>query len=287
MAPPGGLGHGNPVSPSLPAALVLSLVTGLLPIPLVVPAAPVAPAPVAAAPVAAAPGGPRGQAPGERYGWPLPGSPTVVHDFEPPPHPFGRGHRGVDLAGVPGMPVLAAAAGTVVFAGPVAGRPVVSVHHDGRLRTTYEPVVPIVSPGDRVLAGQRIGTLQAGHPGCEAAACLHWGLLRGDDYLDPLTLLAPGPLRLLPWQGAAVAASDVALEAACATKATVPPKRWTAQHAMRRRSPSRQAGRPDQPAMTSWSLERSRRTARVCNWQTRDSVTPSTRPISARVRFSK
>jgi murein DD-endopeptidase MepM/ murein hydrolase activator NlpD len=59
----------------------------------------------------------------------------------------------------------------------------------------------VVSPGDRVTAGQRIGTLQAGHPGCAATACLHWGLLRGDEYLDPLQLASPGPLRLLPWNG--------------------------------------------------------------------------------------
>ncbi len=38
---------------------------------------------------------------------------------------------------------------------------------------------------------------------------------------------------------------------------------------------------------TSVSLPRNRNTALVCNWQTRDSVTPSTLPISASVRFSK
>jgi murein DD-endopeptidase MepM/ murein hydrolase activator NlpD len=124
-----------------------------------------------------------------------------VRGFDPPPHRYGRGHRGIDLAGVPGLPVLAAASATVVFAGPVAGRPVVSIQHGGGLRTTYEPVLAVVSAGDVVAAGQRIGTLAAGHPGCGMAACLHWGLRRGDEYLDPLQLLAPGPLRLLPWNG--------------------------------------------------------------------------------------
>jgi murein DD-endopeptidase MepM/ murein hydrolase activator NlpD len=135
------------------------------------------------------------------YTWPLPGFPTVVRDFDPPPHPFGRGHRGVDLAAVAGGAVLAAGAGTVVFAGPLAGRGVVSIDHAGGLRTTYEPVLAFVTAGDLVGRGQQIGTLEPGHPGCAAAACLHWGLRRGKDYLDPVQLLAPGPLRLMPWEG--------------------------------------------------------------------------------------
>ena len=108
------------------------------------------------------------------------------------------GHRGVDLAAPPSSIVTAAGPGTVVFAGPVAGRGVVSVAHSGGLRTTYEPVAATVHIGDHVLAGDPLGTLQPGHPGCPAAACLHWGLRQGDTYLDPLSLLGPGRVRLLP-----------------------------------------------------------------------------------------
>ncbi len=50
---------------------------------------------------------------------------------------------------------------------------------------------------------------------------------------------------------------------------------------------SRWNPRAPQTSATSRSFARRRRTARVCSWQTRDSVTPRTRPISARVRFSK
>ena len=88
----------------------------------------------------------------------------------------------------------------VVFAGPLAGRGVVSVDHPGGLRTTYEPVRAVVTPGQRVLRGQQIGLLESGHAGCAAAACLHWGLRRGQDYLDPLRLLS-GRVRLLPLGG--------------------------------------------------------------------------------------
>ncbi|MGH4019642.1 MAG: M23 family metallopeptidase [Pseudonocardiaceae bacterium] len=160
-------------------------------------------APTAAASNWSAPGPDEGGAV-PAFGWPLPGFPAVVRDFDPPAHRYGPGHRGVDLAGVHGLPVLAAGAGTVVYAGPLAGRGVVSIDHPGGLRTTYEPVLAAVSAGELVARGQRIGTLEAGHPGCTAPACLHWGLRRGIDYLDPLRLLAPGRLRLLPWQGAAV-----------------------------------------------------------------------------------
>jgi len=96
--------------------------------------------------------------------------------------------------------VLAAGAGTVVFAGQVAGRGVVSVDHPGGLRTTYEPVSPTVAAGDLVAKGQQIATLAPGHPDCTAVACLHWGARRGADYLDPLRLLGLGRVRLLPWE---------------------------------------------------------------------------------------
>ena len=139
------------------------------------------------------------------FGWPLSGSPAVVRAFKAPALPYGPGHRGVDLAAVPGAPVLAAGAGTVAFAGTVAGRGVVSVDHSGGLRTTYEPVSPTVSAGDHVARGEQIGTVLPGHASCTAAACLHWGVLRGPahgrEYLDPLRLLAMARVRLLPVDG--------------------------------------------------------------------------------------
>ncbi len=57
-----------------------------------------------------------------------------------------------------------------------------------------------VSAGERVYGGQVIGTVTAGHPGCPVEACLHWGVRRGSDYLDPLRLVVPNAaLRLKPW----------------------------------------------------------------------------------------
>ncbi|HEY9475723.1 MAG TPA: M23 family metallopeptidase [Mycobacteriales bacterium] len=122
----------------------------------------------------------------------------MTRGFDPPDTPYGPGHRGVDLAAAPGTPVLAAGPGVVGYVGVLAGRGVVTVVHAAGLRTTYEPVHPVVRHGRHVLAGTVVGTLEAGHVGCPAPACLHWGLLRGRTYLDPLSLLRRGPVRLLP-----------------------------------------------------------------------------------------
>ena len=126
----------------------------------------------------------------------LPLTGPVVRGFDPPDQPWLPGHRGVDLLGTVGADIVAAMAGRVVFAGTVAGRGVVVVSH-GTLRTTYLPVRAVVRVGQQVGTGEVIGRLQAGH-GCPGGSCLHWGLKRGDTYLDPLSLLDAGPIRLLP-----------------------------------------------------------------------------------------
>jgi len=136
------------------------------------------------------------------YRWPLDGSPRVTRPFQPPPKPWLPGHRGVDLGASPGDPVRSAGPGVVAFAGVVAGRPVVSVDHPGGLRTTYEPVSPLVRAGQAVAAGTVLGTLLVGHAGCPVDACLHWGLRQGDAYLDPLALLGLAQVRLLPLSSA-------------------------------------------------------------------------------------
>ena len=127
----------------------------------------------------------------------------------------------MDLAAPPGTEVRAAAPGRVSFAGRVAGRGVLSVTLTGTgeppLRTTYEPVRPLLPEGAEVSAGQVVATMEAAPSHC-APGCLHWGLLRGREYLDPLSLLPPWllrrpPSRLLPVFGVpaleSTAAADV------------------------------------------------------------------------------
>jgi murein DD-endopeptidase MepM/ murein hydrolase activator NlpD len=141
----------------------------------------------------------------DRLEWPLRPPPAVARAFDAPPQDWHPGHRGVDLAGTAGQPVYAAGAATVVFAGLLAGRPVVSLAHPGGLHTSYEPVRAAVRVGQHVTAVTVIGALVAGHPGCGGAACLHWGAMwgpaSGAHYVDPLGLLKSTPIRLKPLRG--------------------------------------------------------------------------------------
>ena len=142
--------------------------------------------------------------------WPLLPEPEVVAGFDPPDSPWGAGHRGVDLLGAVGQPVRSALPGRVTFAGLLAGRGVVVVDH-GPTRTTYEPVDATVRVGDPVAAGDRIGRLAFAGTHCLPRACLHWGWIRGETYLDPLRLVGAGPVRLLPlWRDAPVGSSALA-----------------------------------------------------------------------------
>ncbi|WP_081795490.1 M23 family metallopeptidase [Nocardioides sp. URHA0020] len=138
--------------------------------------------------------------------WPLVPEPVVERGFDPPDDPWAAGHRGVDLLGAVGQPVRAALPGRVSWVGVLAGRGVVVVDH-GRTRTTYEPVEAGVGLGTVVVAGAPLGTLAIAGSHCLPRACLHWGWLEGETYLDPLRLVGAGPVRLLPlWQvGAAPA----------------------------------------------------------------------------------
>lgn len=105
----------------------------------------------------------------------------VVDPFRPPESDYAAGNRGVDFEVAPGEPVRAAAAGEVVFAGPVGGAVHVVVIHDDGLRTSLSFLASThVRRGERVAAGEVVGV--AGGP-------LHFGVRAGDVYLDPLELL--------------------------------------------------------------------------------------------------
>ncbi|WP_456826609.1 murein hydrolase activator EnvC family protein [Cellulomonas sp. P5_E12] len=138
-------------------------------------------------------------APAGTYRLPLAGPADVARGFEPPPQPWAAGHRGVDLRTAAGAQAVSPVAGTVTYAGAVAGRGVVTVTDaDGR-RSSVEPVLAAVRAGDVVGAGQLVGVVMADGSHCAPRTCLHWGVRVGDDYVDPLTLLpGAGPVVLLP-----------------------------------------------------------------------------------------
>lgn len=130
--------------------------------------------------------------------WPWPvDSRDVARQFEPPPEPWAAGHRGVDIRAEQGAVVTAVANGQVHFAGTIVDRGVVSVAHaDGATITSYEPVTPLVSKGDDVIAGQPIAVVHGIHAGC--GSCLHFGVRVGGEYRDPMLWLRLERPVLLP-----------------------------------------------------------------------------------------
>lgn len=128
--------------------------------------------------------------------WPTGRPVAVPRRFDPPAQKWLPGHRGIDLRVTPGETVYAATDATVLYAGELAGRPVVSLEDSGGRRYTYEPVEPSVSKGEEVSRGDPIGIALGGHyPGDNR---LHFGVKDGPEgYVDPLKLLG-GRIRLWP-----------------------------------------------------------------------------------------
>lgn len=140
------------------------------------------------------------------WSWPLAGpdrsGPAVLRRFAVLPSPWLPGHRGVDLAAAVGQPVLAPADGVVVFAGTVVDRGVLTLQHASGLRTSYEPIGSPLPVGTSVVRGGQAAVVGSGRDHCPAATCLHWGLRRGETYLDPLLLVRTRPpMVLLPLGG--------------------------------------------------------------------------------------
>ncbi|PJI94427.1 M23 family metallopeptidase [Luteimicrobium subarcticum] len=127
----------------------------------------------------------------------------LVHPFVAPAERWSAGHRGVDLGASVGALVRAPTAGVVTFRGTVAGRGVLTVLGDDGLRSSFEPVRDGVAAGTRVAPGDVVARLApaatsptVGH--CAPDACLHWGVRRGETYVDPWPLVTGGPIVLLP-----------------------------------------------------------------------------------------
>lgn len=116
---------------------------------------------------------------------------AVVDPFRLPLGHYGPGNRGLEYRTVPGTPVRSIGDGTVVFAGLVAGRRVVSIDHPDGLRSSLVGLAVIsVRAGRRVARGDVVGS---------AGPTLHLGVRRDGRYLDPATLFTRrGPARLVP-----------------------------------------------------------------------------------------
>jgi murein DD-endopeptidase MepM/ murein hydrolase activator NlpD len=123
------------------------------------------------------------------WSWPVVG--PVIRAFDPPASPYGAGHRGIDIAAIPGSIVRSPAAGTVAFAGSIGADLYVSIDHGGGLRTTYSWVSALlVDKGESVIAGQPVALSGYGHPGSSTPS-LHFGVTLNGAYVDPLGYLLP------------------------------------------------------------------------------------------------
>ncbi|TSD45897.1 M23 family metallopeptidase [Rhodococcus sp. KBS0724] len=98
---------------------------------------------------------------------------------------WGAHHGGLDIAAPIGTPVLAAAAGQVIDAGPASGFGLwVRIQHDDGAVTTYGHVNDYqVAVGQRVAAGQQIATV--GNRGQSTGPHLHFEVAENGAKVDP------------------------------------------------------------------------------------------------------
>jgi len=102
----------------------------------------------------------------------------IARRFEAPACPYCSGHRGVSYATAAGVVVTAAAAGSVTFAGVVAGTRYVVIRHADGIVATYGGLGrATVGTGDPVAVGAVVGV---------TGGELYFGLRSGpDQYVDP------------------------------------------------------------------------------------------------------
>jgi murein DD-endopeptidase MepM/ murein hydrolase activator NlpD len=132
-------------------------------------------------------------------------NPALMRDFLQPSADWSAGHRGVDYLVTEGDTVFAPHSGTVRFSGNLVNRSVVSIAHENGLISTLEPVCGTVLKGEKVSAGQQIGSVCEGEAyfsHCGVKLCLHFGIKTESGYLSPLYKLGElSPSRLKPWDG--------------------------------------------------------------------------------------
>jgi Peptidase family M23 len=127
--------------------------------------------------------------------WPLHGE--VITPYRNGDDPYAAGqHRGIDIAGAVGAPVVAAAGGEVRFAGTAGSSGLtVSVRISEGYDTSYLHLSSVeVRTGERVSAGGRIGAVGTSGTRSAEAPHLHFGVREAGEqhaYLDPLAFLPP------------------------------------------------------------------------------------------------
>jgi murein DD-endopeptidase MepM/ murein hydrolase activator NlpD len=132
---------------------------------------------------------------GGRLRWPVAGKSQISQYFH-------YGHPAIDISASSGQPVVAAASGTVIFAGwkssggGVGGGNVVWISHGGKLYTTYNHLsVVYVHVGQRVSSGRVIGAI--GATGMSTGPHLHFEVWVCYPWYDYTTSCTRNPLYYL------------------------------------------------------------------------------------------
>lgn len=126
---------------------------------------------------------------------------VVTNRFKAPAQIWAPGHRGVDVAAVEDVPLLAPADGFISFVGIVAGKSVVSIRHNS-LTLTLEPAQTMLPIGTPVKKGLPIGVVKGLSDHC-TGLCVHWGVRKSrTEYRDPQKLASKRKIILKQLDGA-------------------------------------------------------------------------------------
>lgn len=130
---------------------------------------------------------------GGAFTWPCPSSTRVTSDYGnrlSPTAGASSNHKGIDIGADYGAAIVAAADGTVAFAGYNSGMGnYVMLSHGSGLYTVYGHCSALlVSTGDTVTAGQTIA--QVGSTGISTGNHLHFGVSKDGAYVSPWNYLS-------------------------------------------------------------------------------------------------
>lgn len=138
-------------------------------------------------------------APPVRAAWEWPLSGEVITRYSNGSDPYAGGqHRGIDIAGETGQPVVAAAGGSVRFAGTAGSSGLtVSIRTTDGFDTSYLHLSSAsVLAGQTVAAGERVGAVGTTGTRSTERPHLHFGVREAGSrhaYRDPLAFLPAGP----------------------------------------------------------------------------------------------
>lgn len=132
------------------------------------------------------------------WSWPLRGAMLRAFSFGDDPYAGGQ-HRGIDVGGAPGEPVLAPTSGTVSYVGtvPTNGRTVTILTSDGYAVTLTHLGETSVSKGALVAEGEPVGSAGTSGTPEYPDAYVHLGIRTASEpegYLDPLRFLPVRPV---------------------------------------------------------------------------------------------